>query len=151
MTQTLPTTNSTQTSTIAPSSDLNSNTPAIISTDVSPWTQPELKKNPALTLEKLRDVKQQLTSLVETEAQLKAAVAEYYEEGLLAEYVDEENSQKYNGNGISVMLVSGRKIRKWDPEVQQQLDKITFVAERKGLYTDTPGKSSWRVMLPKPR
>ena len=147
MTQTLPST----TSTIAPSSDLNSNTPATTCTDVSPWTQPELKKNPALTLEKLRDVKQQLTSLVETEAQLKAAVAEYYEEGLLAEYVDEQNSQKYNGNGISVMLVSGRKVRKWDPEVQQQLDKITFVAERKGLYTDTPGKSSWRVMLPKPR
>ena len=151
MTQLSPMTTAMETLKTTKSSVENFNTPATISTDASPWTQPELKKNPALTLEKLRDVKQQLTSLVETEAQLKAAVAEYYEEGLLAEYVDEENSQKYNGNGISVMLVSGRKIRKWDPEVQQQLDKITFVAERKGLYTDTPGKSSWRVMLPKPR
>ena len=150
MTQLSPMTTAMETSTTTKSSVENFNTPVTTSTDVSPWKQPELKKNPGLTLEKLRDVKQQLTSLAETEAQLKAAVAEYYEEGLLAEYVDEENSQKYNGNGISVMLVSGRKTRKWDPEVQQQLDKITFVAERKGLYTDIPGKPSWRVNLPKP-
>ena len=144
-------TNSMQTSTTTTSSEPSTSTPANIWNDVSPWTHPELVKNPALAFEKLRDVKQQITSLVETEAQLKTAIAEYYEDGLLADYVDEENPAKFNGNGISVTMTTGRKTRTWDPEVQQQLDKITFVAERTGLFTDTPGKPSWRVTLPKPR
>lgn len=152
MTQTLPST----TSTTAPSSDLNSNTPATICTDVSPWTQPELEKSPEHTLELLRETQHMLKGLEEKQKRLKSDVDKLYQNGHLAHLVDEENSQKYNGPGISVTLVLGKSKRVWSPEVQQQLDalqaqitKIELTAEARHQYQETRGKESWRISLQK--
>ena len=156
MTQTLPTTSFTQTSTTAPSSDLNSNTPATISTDASPWTQPELEKSPDHTLELLRETQHMLKGLEEKQKRLKSDVQKLYQNGHLAHLVDEENSQKYNGPGISVTLVPGKSKKQWSPEVQSEIDKLQkqiqyleFEAERKHQYTETLGQPSWRVTLRK--
>ena len=152
MTQTLPST----TSMTAPSSDLNSNTPATICTDASPWTQPELEKSPDHTLELLRETQHMLKALEEKQKRLKGDVEKLYQNGRLAHLVDENNSQKFNGHGISVTLCPGKAKRVWSPEVQQQLDvlqaqitKIELTAEARHQYQETRGKASWRVNLQK--
>jgi hypothetical protein len=156
MTQALPMTSFTQTSTTAPSNDLNSNTPVTTFTDASPWTQPELEKSPDHTLDLLRETQHMLKGLQEKQKRLKSDVEKLYQAGHLAHLVDEENSQKYNGHGISVTLVPGKSTKQWSPEVQSEIDKLQtqiqyleYEAERKHQYTETKAPPYWRVTLQK--
>jgi hypothetical protein len=156
MTQLSPTTTNTETLKTTKSSAANSSTPATISTDVSPWIQPELEKSPDHTLELLRETKHMINSLQDREKRLKGDIEKLYQDGSLAALVDEENSQKYNGPGVSVMLVPGKSKKQWSPEVQSEIDKLQrqilkleYEAERKHMYTETKGQDYWRVNLTK--
>lgn len=97
-----------------------------------------------------------INSLQEREKRLKADVQKMYETGEMAHLVDDENSQKYNGSGVSVTLMPGRKTRKWDSAVQMELDKlqkevkkVEAKAEYARLYTEEQGQPYWRVTLEK--
>ena len=97
-----------------------------------------------------------INSHQEREKRLKADVQKMYEEGAMAHLVDDENSQKYNGSGVSVTLMPGRKTRKWDSAVQMELDKlqqevkrVEAKAEYARLYKEEQGPSYWRVTLEK--
>ena len=119
-------------------------------------TGPELTGSPDYVLETLRETKHMISSLQEREKRLKADVQKMHEAGELAHLVDDENSQKYNGQGVSVTLMPGRKTRKWDSAVQMELDrlqqeikKVEAKAEYARLYTEEQGPSYWRVNLEK--
>ena len=115
----------------------------------SPWLKPELAKSPEYVFDTLRETKQMISSLQEREKRLKAEIADMHMNGQLAHLVDDENSNKYNGEGVSVTLMPGKVTRKWNPEVQAQLDKITYEAERKRHYTEEHGSPFWRVVTQK--
>lgn len=141
------------------SENLNACTPPNISngaTPKGPWNGPELKKSPNYILDTLRETKQMINSLQDREKHLKAEVQEMYESGELAHLVDDKNAAKYNGEGVSVTLVPGRKTRTWDSAVQQEIDQlqekikqIEAKAEYARQYKDNQGPSSWRVSLQK--
>lgn len=123
-------------------------------TNAAPWKGPELTGSPDYILETLRETKHMINSLQEREKRLKADVQKMYETGEMAHLVDDENSQKYNGPGVSVTLMPGRKTRKWDSAVQMELDKlqqemkrVEAKAEYARLYTEEQGKPYWRVNL----
>ena len=125
-------------------------------TNSGPWKGPELTGSPDYVLETLRETKHMINSLQEREKRLKADVQKMYETGEMAHLVDDENSQKYNGSGVSVTLMPGRKTRKWDSAVQMELDrlqqevkKVEAKAEYARLYTEEQGPSYWRVNLEK--
>ena len=149
-------TNCTLTGMSKPSSD---STQCSISTDASPkgpWNGPELTKSPDYILDTLRETKQMINNLQDREKHLKAEVQEMYENGAMAHLVDDKNSAKYNGIGVSVTLVPGRKTRTWDSAVQQEIDqlqqqikKIEAKAEYARQYQDSQGPSSWRITLQK--
>ena len=95
-----------------------------------------------------------IQSLVEREKKLKAEVSKMHELGLLAHLVDDENSQKYNGQGVSVTLCPGKTKRKWDSAVQMELDrlqgeikKVEAKAEYARQYSEETGSPYWRVNL----
>jgi hypothetical protein len=97
-----------------------------------------------------------INSLQDREKRLKGDIEKLYQDGSLAALVDEENSQKYNGPGVSVMLVPGKSKKQWSPEVQSEIDKLQrqilkleYEAERKHMYTETKGQDYWRVNLTK--
>ena len=156
MTQLSPMTTNTATLTTTKSSASNLNTPAFTSTDASPWTRPELSKNPSQTLEALKENQLAIKDLDEKNKRLRSAVEGHYHAGELAEFVDDENSQKFNHNGLSVRLIPGKATKQWSQEVQSEIDKLQkqiakleYEAERKHLYTETRGNSYWRVTLQK--
>ena len=125
-------------------------------TNAGPWKGPELTASPDYILETLRETKHMINSLQEREKRLKADVQKMYETGEMAHLVDDENSQKYNGSGVSVTLCPGKKKRTWDSAVQMELDKlqqevkrVEAKAEYARLYTEEQGPSYWRVTLEK--
>ena len=129
---------------------------ATAKTTDAPWSNPTLDKSPAYTLETLRETKHMINSLVEKEKRLKAEVSDMYMNGDMAHLVDDKNSNKYNGEGVSVTLVPGKITRKWDSAVQMELDrlqaeikKVEAKAEYARLYTETQGSPYWRVTLEK--
>ena len=141
---------------ICPLKPLSISTPAPISKDASPWTQPELEKDPRETLEALRENQLAIKDLEEKNKRLRSRVEKHYESGELAGLVDDENSQKFNYQGVSATLCPGKPKRKWSPEVQQQLDalqaqitKIELIAESRHQYQETRGNSYWRITLQK--
>ncbi len=153
MTKTMTTT---QTLKTTKSNDLNSSTPVSTLNDASPWIQPELKKDPRQTLEALRENQLAMKDLEEKNKRLRSAVEKHYQSGELADFVDDENSQKFNYHGVSATLCPGKPKRVWSPEIQQQLDalqeqitKIELTAESRHQYQETRGKEYWRVTLHK--
>jgi len=125
-------------------------------TESAPWQAPELTGSPDYILETLRETKHMINSLQEREKRLKADVQKMYETGEMAHLVDDENSQKYNGSGVSVTLCPGKKKRTWDSAVQMELDRlqqevkrVEAKAEYARLYTEEQGPSYWRVTLEK--
>ena len=95
-----------------------------------------------------------LATLAEREKRLKAEVNQLHEEGKLDHLVDADDPQKFNGDGLSVSLCKGRKRRVYDDAVQteidvlqKQIDKVKYVADRKGDFTDEFAPSYWRVNL----
>ena len=123
-------------------------------TENAPWQAPELESNPECTLDLLRETKHMINSLQEREKKYKAEIQKMHEAGELAPLVDEENSNRYNGHGVSVTLVPGKRKRTWDPSVQEEIDqlqkqikKIEAMAEYHRQYTEQQGPSTWRVTL----
>lgn len=97
-----------------------------------------------------------IASLQEREKRLKAEVSQLHEQGKLDHLVDPDDPQKFNGDGMSISLCSGKKKRVYDAAVQMEIDvkqaeidKIKYVAERKQQYEDTYGPSYWRVNVAK--
>ena len=97
-------------------------------------------------LDKLRDVTQMKNRMETEQKDLKAQIAAAYEQGHLAHLVDEKNSQRYNGSGVSVTLVNRTPEKRWEPEVQSEIDKlqaeikrVEFIAERRRQYREAPG------------
>lgn len=95
-----------------------------------------------------------INSLQEREKKLKAEVQKMYETGEMAHLVDDENSDRYNGQGVSVTLCPGKVKRTWDSAVQMELDrlqkeikKVEAKAEYARLYNEERGPSYWRVSL----
>ena len=95
-----------------------------------------------------------LATLAEKEKRLKNEINELQVTGRLDHLVDPENPQKYNGDGISVSICKGRKRRVYDDAIQaeidvlqKQIDKVKYVADRKGDFTDEFAPSYWRVSL----
>ena len=120
----------------------------------TPWSHPELAPNPDYLLDKLRDVTQMKNRMEAEQRDLKAQIAAAYEQGHLAHLVDDKNSQRYNGSGVSVTLVNRTPEKQWEPEVQSEIDKlqaeikrVEFIAERKRQYTEKPRASYWTVTL----
>ena len=123
-----------------------------------PWNGPELTKNPEFVLNTLRETQHMINSLLARKEGLKKEVNELFEAGQLAHLVDEQDNRKYNGDGISVAICKGKTKRIYDDavqaeidELQQQIDKVKYVAERKQQFTEETGKSYWRVNLAKER
>ena len=146
------------TKSMTPGTSASESTNSLASTlkDASPWQRPELTGSPDYILETLRETKHMINSLQEREKRLKADIQKMYEEGSMAHLVDDENSQKYNGSGVSVTLCPGKKKRTWDSAVQMELDKlqqevkrVEAKAEYARLYTEEQGPSYWRVTLEK--
>jgi hypothetical protein len=141
--------------------DLQLNTTPCTSTTAGnskPWSHPELTPNPDYLLDKLRDVTQMKNRMEAEQKDLKAQLAAAYAQGHLAHLVDDKNSQRYNGSGVSVTLVDRASVKVWEPEVQSELDKlqaeikrVEFVAERKLQYTEQAQSSYWKVTLAKDR
>ena len=148
-------TKSTQVSQTTISGNLNSATPANTWSGVSaPWTKPTLTKDPEYVFETLREAKHSQNTFGERIKRCQAELMEMHKQGELAEYVDDKNSDKYNGPGVSVTLCRGRVKRTWDSEVQEQLDKlqkemkrIEQLAERAEKYTEERGEDYWRMTL----
>jgi len=120
----------------------------------NPWEGPELKANPDQTFDLLRETKHMINSLQDKEKKLKAEVQRMYDNGDLAHLVDAKDSQKFNGDGISVAICKGKAKRVYEDEVQkqiddlqQQIDKVKYVAERKQQFTEETGRPFWRVTL----
>ena len=95
-----------------------------------------------------------IASLQEREKRLKSEVGQLHEQGKLDHLVDEDDPQKFNGDGLSVSLCKGKKRRVYDSAVQmeidvlqKQIDKAKYLADRKQQYEDTYGPSYWRVSL----
>ena len=146
-------TNSTPTCQLKPS---NTSTHAPISKDASPWIRPELEKDPRQTLEALRENQLAIKDLEEKNKRLRSRVEKHYEAGELAVFVDDQNSQKFNYQGVSATLCPGKPKREWSPEVQEQLDalkqqitEIELIAESRHQYQETRGKEYWRINLQK--
>lgn len=123
----------------------------------APWQAPELVKSPEFIFDTLRETQYMVNNLTDKVKKLKAEIHELHGKGQLAHLVDDENSNKYNGSGVSVTLCSGKKKRVWQSRVQEQLDelqaqmdKIKLQAEAARLYTEEEGPKSWRVSLQKP-
>ena len=119
-----------------------------------PWNHPELERSPTYVLETLRETKHMIASLQEREKRLKSEVGQLHEQGKLDHLVDEDDPQKFNGDGLSVSLCKGKKRRVYDSAVQmeidvlqKQIDKVKYLADRKQQYEDTYGPSYWRVSL----
>ena len=141
---------------ICPLKPQSSNTPANTWKDVGPWNQPELRKDPRQTLDALRENQLALKDLEEKNKRLRSAVEKHYQSGELAEFVDDQNSQKFNYQGLSARLVPGKTKKLWSPEVQSEIEKLEaqilkleYEAERKHLYTETKGSDYWRMVLSK--
>ena len=155
---TSPTTSCTQT---GMSENLSTSTQCNISNAVSnkgPWNGPELTKSPEFVLDTLRESQHMINSLLARKEGLKKEVNEMFEAGQLAHLVDAKDSQKYNGDGISVAICKGKTKRIYEDavqaeidELQQQIDKVKYAAERKKQFTEETGKSYWRVNLAKER
>ncbi len=151
---TSPTTRSTEPGT--PDS-LNTNTTASTSNDASskgPWTRPELDRSPDYVLSTLRETKHMIASLQEKEKRLKSEVGQLHERGKLDHLVDEKDPQKFNSDGLSVSLCSGRKRRVYDSAVQmeidakqKEIDRIKYLADRRDQFVDEFAPSYWRVNL----
>jgi hypothetical protein len=125
-------------------------------TGKGPWQGPELTKSPEYVLDTLRETQHMINSLQERAKKLKAEVNAMYQSGDMAHLVDDENSQKYNGTGVSVTLCAGKSTRVWDSAVQMEIDKIQaemdrvkLKAESARLFTDKEGPKYWRVNLAK--
>ena len=95
-----------------------------------------------------------IASLQEKEKRLKNEINELQVTGRLDHLVDPEDPQKYNGDGISVSICKGRKRRVYESAVQmeidakqKEIDKVKYVADRKGQFTDEFAPSYWRVSL----
>ena len=95
-----------------------------------------------------------LATLTEKEKRLKAEVNELHGKGKLDHLVDADDPQKFIGDGITVSICKGRKRRVYDDAVQteidvlqKQLDKVKYIADRKGQFTDEFAPSYWRVNL----
>jgi hypothetical protein len=139
------------------SESLKPSTPANTSNAASnngPWTRPELERSPDYVLESLREVKHMIASLQEKEKRLKSEVGQLHEQGKLDHLVDENDPQKFHGDNISVSICKGRKRRVYDSAVQmeidtkqKEIDKVKYVADRKGQFTDEFAPSYWRVNL----
>ena len=119
-----------------------------------PWTRPELERSPNYVLESLREVKHMIASLQEKEKRLKSEVGQLHEQGKLDHLVDEDDPQKFNGDGLSVSLCKGRKRRVYDSAVQmeidtkqKEIDRVKYLADRREQFTDEFAPSYWRVNL----
>jgi hypothetical protein len=119
-----------------------------------PWTRPELEKNPNQVLDVLRETKHMIANLQDREKRLKAEVQQLFDSGALASMVDENDPQKFHGDGVSVSICKGRKTRTYDSAVQmeievlqKQIDKVKYLADRKQQYEDTFAPSYWRVSI----
>ena len=73
----------------------------------------------------------------------KAELVQLHKDGLLKPFADESDPQKFNGDGVTVALCQGRTKRIYDEIVQmeldakqQEIDKIKYLADRAGNYTD---------------
>jgi hypothetical protein len=151
--------NSTKSVTPGTSESVNTSTPsntANAATNAGPWTRPELERSPNYVLESLRETKHMINSLQEREKRLKSEVAQLHEQGKLDHLVDEDDPQKFNGDNISVSICKGRKKRVYESAVQmeidakqKEIDKVKYVADRKGQFTDEFAPSYWRVNLGK--
>ena len=102
----------------------------------------------------LRETKHMIASLQEKEKRLKSEVGQLHEQGKLDHLVDSDDPQKFNADGLSVSLCKGRKRRVYDSAVQmeidakqKEIDKVKYVADRKGQFTDEFAPSYWRVNL----
>ena len=136
---------------------MSTNTPSNIASDASPkgpWNRPELDKSPDYVLDSLRETKHMIASLQEREKRLKSEVNQLHEQGKLDHLVDPDDPQKFNGDNISVSICKGRKRRVYDSAVQmeidakqKEIDKVKYVADRKGQFTDEFAPSYWRVNL----
>ena len=95
-----------------------------------------------------------IASLQEKEKRLKSEVAQLHEQGKLDHLVDEDDPQKFNGDGLSVSLCKGRKRRVYDSAVQmeidakqKEIDRVKYLADRREQFTDEFAPSYWRVNL----
>ena len=102
----------------------------------------------------LRETKHMIASLQEKEKRLKSEVGQLHEQGKLDHLVDENDPQKFHGDSVTVSLCKGRKVRVYDSAVQmeidakqKEIDKVKYVADRKGQFTDEFAPSYWRVNL----
>ena len=154
--------NSTKSTTTKPASpgtseSLSTSTPANISNDAGskgPWSRPELERSPDYVLDSLRETKHMIASLQEREKRLKSEVGQLHEQGKLDHLVDADDPQKFNGDGVSVSLVKGRKRRVYESAVQmeidakqKEIDRIKYLADRRDQFTDEFAPSYWRVNL----
>ena len=121
-----------------------------------PWTRPELERSADYVLDSLRETKHMINSLQEREKRLKAEVGQLHAQGKLDHLVDADDPQKFNGDGMSISLCTGKKKRVYDAAVQMEIDvkqaeidKIKYVADRKQQFEDTYGPSYWRVSVAK--
>lgn len=151
---TLNTTRSMQPGTSASSNTNTTSNTSNVATPKGPWNRPELDKSPDYVLESLRETKHMINSLQEREKRLKSEVAQLHEQGKLDHLVDADDPQKFNGDGLSVSICKGRKKRVYESAVQmeidvlqKQIDKVKYVADRKGDFTDEFAPSYWRVSL----
>lgn len=147
---------------MTPTTSDNASTTSAVNTssDASakgPWQAPELDgQSPDYILETLRETKHMINSLQEREKRLKADVQKLYQTGSIAHLVDDNNSQKFNGPGVSVTLMAGKTTRKWHSAVQMEIDrlqaeikKVEAKAEYARQYKDSMGVPYWRVTLEK--
>ena len=156
------TSNSTKSTTTKPASpgmsaNLSTSTPSSIASDASPkgpWNRPELEKSVTYVLDTLRETKHMIASLQEREKRLKAEVSQLHEQGKLDHLVDPDDPQKFNGDGMSVSIVKGRKRRIYDSAIQteidakqKEIDRIKYLADRREQFTDEFAPSYWRVNL----
>ena len=102
----------------------------------------------------LRETKYMIANLQDREKRLKAEVQQLFDSGALASMVDENDPQKFHGDGVSVSICKGRKTRTYDSAVQmeievlqKQIDKVKYIADRKEQYEDTFAPSYWRVSI----
>ena len=116
-----------------------------------PWNQPELTGSPEFVLDSLRETQHMINALEAKKKRHKAELIKLHADGLLDQFADESDPQKFNGDGVTVALCQGRTKRIYDEIVQmeldakqQEIDKIKYLADRKGNYTDKVGPSHWR-------
>jgi len=139
------------------SASLNTSTAANTSNGAlskGPWNRPELDGSPDYVLDTLRETKHMIASLQEKEKRLKSEVNQLHEQGKLDHLVDPDDPQKFNGDNISVSICKGRKRRVYESAVQmeidakqKEIDRVKYVADRKGQFTDEYAPSYWRVNL----